>query len=281
MAPLPTYALLTDWLDLHYHVKWGRTIEGLFRRSAVARACEESRTTDSSQAQLQPSGQASSTDCFPRRTNSFFYSQAGAHFPYILPPPTIMRYLNLLSALWTFVAVGMAYTEYGLTGFPANMYYPVCGTACIRSFYTMMLNCSSEGEMIGMVHLMKLTECYAENTAYLTSVAWCTNVHYQDEKPPADLLESWWDMQITDQKVAGARTVPAKWTYSQALAQVLTPPTVQLTAEDTELNTTSLVAPAVWQAQYNVLYSTQREGTVMNGYGFVFSAKCLTFRTLD
>lgn len=70
-----------------------------------------------------------------------------------------------------------------------NMYDPVCGTACIRSFYIMMLNCSSEGEMIGMVHLMTSTECYAENTAYLTSVAWCTNAHCEDEKPPAGLLE--------------------------------------------------------------------------------------------
>lgn len=69
------------------------------------------------------------------------------------------------------------------------MYDPVCGTACIRSFYIMMLNCSSEGEMIGMVHLMTSTECYAENTAYLTSVAWCTNAHCEDEKPPAGLLE--------------------------------------------------------------------------------------------
>jgi hypothetical protein len=172
-------------------------------------------------------------------------------------------------AFGALIATTTVYTEYGLTGLPANSYDPVCGTACIRSFYAMTLDCSTEGETIGMVTLSTSTECYAQSTAYLTSVAWCTHVQCQGWQPPADLLEYWWDMQITGQKTAGARTVPAKWTYGQALVQITSAPTVQLIAGDTVLNTTALVPLSVWQAQYNVLYSTQREGALTNKYGLV------------
>jgi hypothetical protein len=142
----------------------------------------------------------------------------------------------------------------------------------------MTLACSTGGETIGMITFATLTECYAEDTAYLTSVAWCTHVKCQDVRPPADLLEYRWDMQITGQKTAGARAIPAKWTYGQALTEVTKPPTFQLNAQDTGLNATALVSPDVWQAQYNVLYSTQREGTLINKYGPVITYTCTTNR---
>jgi hypothetical protein len=82
-------------------------------------------------------------------------------------------------------------------------------------------------------------------------------------------MEYWWDMQIRGQKSAGVAAVPAKWTYAEALAEVRMAPTVQLDATETSLNTTSLTPPSVYEAQYNVLYSTQREGTVENGYRYV------------
>lgn len=82
-------------------------------------------------------------------------------------------------ARWTFALGGLittatAYSQYGLTGLPADIYDPICATACLRSFYTMT---------------------------------------------------------------------------------------------DTLLNTTSLVPLHKWHAQYNVLYSTQAQGTLMNKYG--------------
>jgi hypothetical protein len=131
----------------------------------------------------------------------------------------------------------------------------------------MDLDCSSGGASIGMVTLSTSTECYAENSAYLSSVTWCTHVYCKDFNPAASPLEYWWDIQIAGQKVAGLHAVPAKWTYAQALAELTGPPTFRLSASDTRLNETSLVPPEVWQAQYNVLYSTQREGTITNIYG--------------
>lgn len=78
-------------------------------------------------------------------------------------------------------------------------------------------------------------------------------------------------MQVTGQKSAAVRTVPPKWTYGAALAQVEGVPTLQLSPTDTSLNQTSLAAPSVYEAQYNMLYSTHREGTVANTYGFAHS----------
>lgn len=88
-------------------------------------------------------------------------------------------------------AVNAISTEYDLTGFPANSYDPVCATACLRCLYTMMLDCSHEGAMIGMVQLMTSTECYAANHAYLTSVAWCARTKCEDVDPSPVLMEYW------------------------------------------------------------------------------------------
>jgi hypothetical protein len=60
----------------------------------------------------------------------------------------------------------------------------------------MTLDCSTGDETIGMVTLLMPTECYAENTAILTGVAWCTHVYRQYSQPPAQLLKYWWDMQV-------------------------------------------------------------------------------------
>ena len=157
--------------------------------------------------------------------------------------------------------------ETGLTGFPANVYDPCCATACLRSLNTLTLNCSSKGVTVGMVTFSTPTECYAVDTPFLTSVAWCAHIKCADYHVTASLMEYWWDMQVTGQKAAGVKAVPAKWTYGEALAQVTKPPTFQLSSTDTVLNTTALVAPEIYTEQYNVLYGVQREGTVENGYG--------------
>ena len=47
------------------------------------------------------------------------------------------------------------------------------------------------------------------------------------------------------------------------------PPTAQLSADSMELNETSLVAPEVYLAQWNVLRSTQFMTAKTNGYGYV------------
>lgn len=61
--------------------------------------------------------------------------------------------------------------------------------------------------------------------------------------------------------------MPPKWSYAEALANITTPPKVQLTLKDTWLNETSLVAPLTYEEQWNVLTSAQRETAQENVFG--------------
>ena len=185
----------------------------------------------------------------------------------------------LYFTLVTLHAVSWAFsTEYGLTGFPANSYDPVCATACYRCLYGLTLDCSNhDGATIGMMTFVTNTECYAGNEPFLKSVAWCANTKCADVSPLPALMEYWWDQQITGQKDTGARTVPAKWSYGETLSYIMHPPTFQLEETDTALNTTALVPHHQYAAQYNVLASTQREGVVTNTFGYSHSAYCLLY----
>ena len=80
-------------------------------------------------------------------------------------------------------------------------------------------------------------------------------------------LEYFWENQATGQSSAGQIGVPAKWSYSEALANILDTPTFELTPEDMALNDTSLVSPLVYQEQWNVLTGVQRETVQENSYG--------------
>ena len=183
--------------------------------------------------------------------------------------------LLISTVLVQFRTVSWAFsTEYGLTGFPANSYDPVCATACYRCLYGLTLECSKQdGVTIGMVTFVTSTECYAANEPFLESVAWCASTKCADVSPSPALMEYWWDQQITGQKNTGTRTVPAKWSYGETLSHIQEPPTFQLAETDTTLNTTALVPPHQYAAQYNVLASTQREGVVTNSFGYVPSAQ--------
>ena len=157
----------------------------------------------------------------------------------------------------------------GLIGFPANAYDPFCATSCLRSFASLMLDCSNTtGDMLGMMVMTTSTECYASNTPFLTSVAWCTHVKCAGLDLAPSELESWWETVVTGQQAAGVSTVPPKWSYQESLAQVAKPPTLQLAAADTDLNTTSLVSEAVYLGQWNALTCTWQESATENQFGY-------------
>ena len=154
-----------------------------------------------------------------------------------------------------------------LTGFPANPYDPYCAMSCLRSLYALTLSCSNMGDTVGMMTMTTSSSCWASNTPYLTSLAWCMHTKCAEFDVPNSKLESFWEQEATGQSTAGVATVPAKWTFAEALANAPHPPTSQLTATDTELNSTSLVPLDVYQMQWNILTSVQREVTIENGYG--------------
>lgn len=182
---------------------------------------------------------------------------------------SIVNTMKLSSILWPLCLFFLPVLGDGeLTGFPANIYSPFCAMTCLRSLYTLMLDCSDMGgSHVGMMAMSTSTECWASNTPYLTSLAWCMHIKCADFAVPNSKLEAFWEQETTGQKSAGVRTVPPKWSYAEALAQVTEPPKVQLSADDMELNETALVAEDVYLAQWNVLTRVQGETTTENGYG--------------
>ncbi|KAH8725772.1 ferric reductase like transmembrane component-domain-containing protein [Phaeosphaeriaceae sp. PMI808] len=177
-----------------------------------------------------------------------------------------MRALNkLLPTLCLLVPCVLAEGE--ITGFPANPYDPYCAMFCLRSLSSLMLGCSSGGEHVGMHAMMTSTSCWASDTPYLTSLAWCMHEKCAADNIPNSKLEWFWEHETTGQQSAGVKTVKPKWSYAEALAEVKSKPTFQLRRGDTELNATALVSPETYKAQWNVLFSIQREITVENGYG--------------
>lgn len=177
-----------------------------------------------------------------------------------------MRHTTAIGWAICLLIQAIAAQNAGLTGFPDNPYDPYCAMACLRSIYTLQLSCSQSGDSVGMVQITTSSECWATNDPYLETLAWCMHL-----RCPNSVLESkreeFWETQATGQSSAGVKTVPAKWSYAEALAASPRAPTKQLSANATELNEVALVNPEVWQSQWNVLSEVQRQGTVGNAYG--------------
>ncbi len=173
-----------------------------------------------------------------------------------------------LSTIWPACLLIRVVFGQGLTGFPANPYDPYCAMSCLRSLYSLLLSCSSTGDTIGMVTNPTSSSCWAGNTPYLTSLAWCIHAQCAEFDVPNSKLEWFWETEATGQSTAGEQLVPPKWSYAMALANVNPqPPTNHLAATATELNVTSLVSPDVYLEQWNVLTAVQEEGTTENAYG--------------
>ncbi|KAF2098869.1 hypothetical protein NA57DRAFT_76105 [Rhizodiscina lignyota] len=177
--------------------------------------------------------------------------------------------MKVSSIIWSacLLATSVLGDQGALTGFPANPYDPYCAMSCLRSLYTLTLSCSDMGATLGMMTSMTSSSCWASNTPYLTSLAWCMHTKCAEFDVPNSKLEWFWETEATGQSTAGQVLVTPKWSYSEALANVPQSPTKQLSASDTWLNVTSLVSPDVYLEQWNVLTGVQRETTVENSYG--------------
>ncbi|KAJ9192847.1 hypothetical protein DTO164E3_7993 [Paecilomyces variotii] len=183
--------------------------------------------------------------------------------------PSSMKITLPLWSAWLLVppVLAGALFQSALNGFPANPYDPFCAMSCLRSLYSLRLSCSSTGDTVGMMTMKTSSACWAENTPYLTSLAWCMHTKCSEYNVKNSKLEYFWETESTGQSDAGETGVPPKWSYTEALANITSPPTIQLTPEDTWLNDTSLVSPLVYEEQWNVLTSVQRETAQENAYG--------------
>ncbi|KAK0609455.1 ferric reductase-like transmembrane component [Immersiella caudata] len=175
--------------------------------------------------------------------------------------------LDILALLALLVAQTFAAGQVRLTGYGFSPYDPLCAEACLRSFSSYMLACTpmSEGDHGSHSHMsMTPPECYAKDTAFLTSVAWCFSEKCGENGVPISKLQQFWEQFVTS-----TPKVAAKWAYSVALANVETRPTYEMTSDDTDLNQTSLVNPMSYLAQWNVLGNVAREGKVESDFSLV------------
>ncbi|KAJ5652253.1 hypothetical protein N7507_009679 [Penicillium longicatenatum] len=122
-----------------------------------------------------------------------------------------------------------------------------------------------EGGTLGMMTMSTSSSCWASNTPYLTSLAWC--MHEKCHDVPTWKLEYFWVTEATGQSTTGIQIITPKWIYSEALANLTQAPISQLTTDSEWLNRTSLVSPEVYKEQWNVLVSVQEETTRENTYG--------------
>ena len=168
--------------------------------------------------------------------------------------PVGMKILSRLWRLWSACLLAtsvLAGTRFSgtLHGFPVNPYDPLCAMSCLRSLYGLTLSCSSMGDTVGMMSMVTTSACWADNTHYLTSLAWCMHTRCAEYNIANSKLEYLWETKSTGQSDAGEIGVPAKWSYSEALTNIASPPMIQLTPTDEWLNDTSLVSPLVYQKQ--------------------------------
>lgn len=141
---------------------------------------------------------------------------------------------------------------YGLIGFGIEMYVPPCAYACKGSIGN-PLHCDDamSGDHGGMVKRMSgmggespSPHCYATNTPFLQSVAYCISKRCQQ----VDVweLERWWKRNIAGRKTV--QPIP-KWTYQETLETLSSPPTSVVPSEDM-LHTPTLVDDETYQAAF-------------------------------
>ncbi|KAG7285983.1 hypothetical protein NEMBOFW57_008279 [Staphylotrichum longicolle] len=150
-----------------------------------------------------------------------------------------------MAAAWLALA-GPATAQF-LVGYGFDPYEPLCA--------------ESRRPQQAICTAPRSNECYASNTPFLTSVAWCFSTKCAEFNIPASTLQAFWEKSVT-----GSSKVAAKWTYPVALAQVEPPPTYQLNGSEPLLNVTSLVSPDTYLRQWNVLGMVAREGVVESKY---------------
>lgn len=114
----------------------------------------------------------------------------------------------------------------------------------------------------GHSHMSPTTPgCYAHDTPFLTSVAWCMNT--KCENVAVSKIEHYWEKKVT-----GSAQVPPKWSYSEALAEIRArPPTYQVDSADMELNVTAVVNPTIYLSQWNVLGNVRDTAILESTYG--------------
>ena len=146
------------------------------------------------------------------------------------------------------------------------VYQPNCAFACRDQFSSAHLECTSMDHGGGGHHGSSTTskECYASNTPWLTTLAYCINATCTDV--PNFTLEAYWAERVT--KSERGNKLQPKWTYQETLFQMadMQLPTREL-EEDEELNFTALYNAESWESTRGALEHFELAETMHSKYG--------------
>ena len=137
---------------------------------------------------------------------------------------------------------GAAFPGYGFSWFD-----PVCAQACHYPIASASLSCTStepSGDHATGA-FPSSPECFAGDTAFLTTLAYCMNSTCDVIEVPTWRREKFWATMVT-----GDPAVVPKWDYSRALDEITAPPTVEFNfMSKGTLNQTVLVSSAMYEIQ--------------------------------
>ena len=160
------------------------------------------------------------------------------------------------------------FTSSALVGFGILPYEPPCAFACDRSLSSFMLTCSDPMPMdmsMSMSADITSPQCRADDTSWLTTLAWCMHTQCASHDVKTSNLEHFWETQSTEDPLQ--LTAP-KWDYSTTLFRASQPPNQTISDPKTTLNFTALVDPATYMSQWNALTTVQRENVVESSFGY-------------
>lgn len=186
-----------------------------------------------------------------------------------MEPMTTAMQRALPASLFLVIAhAGLCAAGIGLTGIDSFENKPFCATACYGSLSSYRLDCSvvHGDEDDHHAHVMTSPECRADNDPFLASLAWCIKSKCEevDERLTTSEIEEFWERTST-----GDPNVKPHWSYTQALANVSEPPTVELGHGGT-VNTT-VITPFFWNVLYGTYTTLYQESWNMNVFGYVLT----------
>ncbi|PNS18890.1 hypothetical protein CAC42_5429 [Sphaceloma murrayae] len=152
---------------------------------------------------------------------------------------------------------------HGLIGVGIQMYKPLCAHACRGPLGSVELSCTNEGHAPSGGHSHSATgpDCFAKDTSFLTTLAWCIQTRCEPDSVEAWKLEKYWaDKATSDQ------SIPPKWTFAEALMEIPRPPTQTLNASE-PLDFTGLVPDDDYLAYRIALQSFEEQEVYHSRFG--------------
>ncbi|KAK4203631.1 putative ferric reductase transmembrane component [Triangularia verruculosa] len=158
-----------------------------------------------------------------------------------------------------------------LVGFGLHPFKIYCASACHWALQSYPLECSAKAPKGFGGWVATSSPCKANDTAYLTTLAWCIHVKCGESRRMSE-LQSFWETDATRDMIDfknRSPPVPAKWSYEESLQQIVTPPTEEPANTSTVLDFTALVPEDEYQSQFNTAWGVTNEQELGANYGVI------------